>query len=322
VLTPELLWGAVTAVGFLVALVWAIRVHRGLALALGFSALSYAVVSAFPFTPQLYIAERFTYLPSAGACLAAGWVALHIARVARASRSAPALPSAWRERLAPIVFVGLVALLAMRSAIRNADLRTDETMAHAAVKVSMDSPLALRGLGQEAWRAGNVQAARTFLERSLRLDPKRSEPYLLLSLVYGKQGDIEGLIGLARQAAIERRQRKELIHELAGLLWRFGRKGEAEPLFRQVVTDYPDFLPSRLSLGGLLLERGDAREALEHFRAATSLNPQNPQAWLGMVMATLSLGRRAEARAYADRGKGVGLTLPPHVSRALEGGAP
>ena len=99
-----------------------------------------------------------------------------------------------------------------------------------------------------------------------------------------------------------------------------GRKGETESLFRQVVRDHPDFLPSRLALGGLLLDRGDAQEALEHFRAATALDPQSPQAWLGMVMATVTLGRRAEARSYAERGKGVGLTLPPDVARALEGG--
>ena len=144
----------------------------------------------------------------------------------------------------------------------------------------------------------------------------------MLSLVYEKQGDIEGLIGLARQAAVQRPQRKELIHELAGLLWQMGRKEEAEPLFRQVVRDHPTFLPSRLALAGILLDRGDVQGALEHFRAATALNPQSPEAWLGMTMATLTLGRRAEARAYADRGKEVGLKLPPHVARALEGGTP
>ena len=186
----------------------------------------------------------------------------------------------------------------------------------------MDSPLALRGLGQEAFRSGNFQTARTLLERSLRLDSKRSEPYLLLAQVYKRQGDIEGMIGLARQLAVQQPKRRELIHELAGLVWQMGRKGEAEPLFRQVVTDHPTFLPSRLALGGILLDRGDAQEALEHFRAATALNPQSPEAWLGMAMATLTLGRRAEARAYADRGKGVGLKLPPDVSRALEGGTP
>jgi len=231
-------------------------------------------------------------------------------------------PSDSRRRAAAVVFIALVALLGIRSAIRNLDWKTDETMAAAAVRVSMDSPLALRGLGQEAWRAGNVQAARALLERSLRLDPKRSEPYLVLSLVYERQGDVEALIGLARQAAVERRQRKELIQSLAGLLWQMGRREEAEPLFRQVIADYPGFLPSRLALGGILLDKGDAREALDHFRVATELNPESPQAWLGMTMASLALGRPAEARAYADRAKRLGLKLPPDVSRALGGGTP
>jgi tetratricopeptide (TPR) repeat protein len=111
-----------------------------------------------------------------------------------------------------------------------------------------------------------------------------------------------------------------LIHGPAGLPWQAGRRGEAEPLFRQVVTDHQNFLPSRLALAGILLDTGDTWEALEHFRAATTLNPQRPEAWLGMGMASLALGRRAEARAYADRGMGVGLKLPPIVSRVLEGG--
>ncbi len=165
----ELLWGAVTAVGFLVALIWAIRVHRGLALVLAFSALSYAVVSAFPFTPQLYIAERFTYLPSVGACLAAGWVALRLPRALLAPGRASGPPPQSRRRVVAAVFIAVVALLAIRSAIRNLDWRTDESVAHASVKVSMDSPLALRGLGREALREGNVQSARAFLELRTRL---------------------------------------------------------------------------------------------------------------------------------------------------------
>ena len=56
--TPELVWGTVAIVGFIVALIRAIFAHRALAPVLGFTALTYAVVSAFPFTPQLYRAYR------------------------------------------------------------------------------------------------------------------------------------------------------------------------------------------------------------------------------------------------------------------------
>jgi len=337
--TPELLWGAAVAGGFLVAMSWAIFAHRGLSLVLAFTALTYAVVSAFPFTPQLYIAERFTYLPSMGACLAAGWVLLRVSRAAlevgrgRGRLGEPMNPpgppristAGWRvgrERVAASMFIGLLALLAIRSAVRNVDWRTDETVAHAAVRVSMDSPLALRGLGQEELRLGRYETARTLLERSLRLNPKRSEPYVMLAQVYRAQGDSQRLIGLARESAVQLPQRQELIHDLARLLWQMGRKVEPEPLLRQVVKDHPSFLPSRLALGGLLLDRGDANEALEHFRVASTLDSRSSQAWLGMAMAASALGRQAEARAYADRGKAIGLTLPADMSRAVEGATP
>jgi hypothetical protein len=51
----------VAIVGFIVVLIWAIFAHRALALVLGFTAVTYAAVSAFPFTPQLYRAYKKTH---------------------------------------------------------------------------------------------------------------------------------------------------------------------------------------------------------------------------------------------------------------------
>ncbi len=334
----EVLWGGIVIVGLLATLAWAIRAHRGLALALAFIPVTYAVISSFPFTPQLFIAERFAYLPSAGACLAAGWVLLRMGRrVSGAERGhrrplsserealvrpeEPPIPvwmlAGWRGRTVFCILFGLLGVLAMRSAIRNPEWKSLETLFHAALSVSPDSPQALAAFGEREYKRGDYQGALPLLERSLELNPKRPEPYALLADIYIKRGEVERVIALSRQATAELPQRQTgLIHNLAVLLWQAPRVDQAEALFRQIVTRRPDYFPSRVALGRLLLESGRASEALEEFRVASTVTPGSPWGWFGMARASWALGRREEARAYADRGMRL---LPKASSRDREG---
>jgi hypothetical protein len=333
------LWGAGAVLAFAAAFVWARRRHPGLALALGFVPITYAVVSAFPLTPQLVVAERFTYLPSVGACLASGWALCRLAdRLAAPRRPAPSGatgrgPAAarrdpgaadlgparggWVRRGTTAALAALIVVLAARSAVRTLDWRSDVTIARAAVGVDPDSPLALRGLAQEAIRRGDTATARTLLERSLRGDPRRSEPYLLLAELQAARGEAEALAALAAQAARELPRHRTLLHSLGGLLWQVGRRTDAERLFTQIVGDHPTFVPSRLALGGLLLERGAAGAALEEFRVASRLEPTHPLGWLGLARAAEMLGRAAEARTYRERLQALG---PPPTGASA--GAP
>ena len=316
--------GFVCVVALLAALAWACRRDRGLALVLALVPITYAVVSGFPFTPQLYIAERFTYLPSAGACLAAGWGLVRIGRVVAeraASRPGPRVESTlprWHSagvpgRILTIVLAGVILVLGMRTAVRNMDWRNEDTVMVAALAVSADSPLALRRMGDAQYRQGNHEQARALLERSLQLNPRRTEPYLILADIYRKEGDIGALVELSLRAEARLSRHRALLH-LGGLLWQIGRREEAERLVRRVVIVHPDFIDSRLALGGLLLDGRRPEQALEQFRAASTLEPQNGLAWYGMARASAALGRADEARVYADRARSVGL--PPHVPRS------
>jgi Tfp pilus assembly protein PilF len=319
----DALLGVACVIGFVAAFGWALRRHRGLALVLAFIPVTYAVVSGFPFTPQLYMAERFTYLPSAGACLAVGWMFVRIGQsVAGTARAAPgpgsesAIPR-WDAAGAPgralaVVLVGVIAVLTVRTAVRNTDWRNEETLAVAALAVSPNSPLGLRTRGHQEYRRGNYESARLLFEESLKINPWRTDPYVVLGDIYLKQGNPGALLDLAVRAEARIAHRRELLH-LGGLLWQIGRRQDAERLVRQVVTVYPDFVRSRLALGGFLLEGGRPEQALEQFRAASALEPQNGLAWLGMARASAVLGRLEDARLYADRARSAGLpgALPP-----------
>jgi tetratricopeptide (TPR) repeat protein len=313
--------GGVCVAAFLAALAWAYLRDRGLALVLALIPTTYVVVSGFPLTPQLYIAERFTYLPSAGACLAAGWVFVRIGRaVAERARSTPGgevdapMPRWYAAgppgRVLTIVFVGVIAVLGVRSAVRNTDWKSDDTLMLSALAVAPDSPLALRRKGDEQYRLGNFDQARALLERSLELNPRRTEPYLILADIYRKQGDIKALVDLGLRGETHLSRYRALLH-LGGALWQVGRREDAERLVGQVVRVYPDFVDARLTLGGLLLEGKRPEQALEQFRVASTHEPHNGLAWYGMARAANALGRLEDARLYADRARRAGL--PSHV---------
>jgi tetratricopeptide (TPR) repeat protein len=207
--------------------------------------------------------------------------------------------------LLALVFLGIVAALGIRTAVRNPDWRNDDAVTLAAIAVSPDSPLALRRLGHEQFVLKNFDKAREYLERSLELNPRRTEPYVLLAQIYRQQGDVEALVRLGARAETYLARRYQLF-EVAGALWQVGRRAEAERLMKRVVTMHPAFAPARLAFGGLLLEGGQPDAALEEFKTVTMLEPTNGLAWLGMGRAAESLGRAGEARAYFNRAQGLG----------------
>lgn len=77
--------------------------------------------------------------------------------------------------------------------------------------------------------------------------------------------------------------------------------GHREEALAQLLTAieiggaYP---PARVAVGDLLLDRGDARGAVEHYGAAARLDPDSPAAWLGVAKARRALGD-AEAAVAA-----------------------
>jgi Flp pilus assembly protein TadD len=318
---PEVAVGCLVVAIFVAAFVWALRRDRGLALVLAFTAATYALLSGVPFTPQLHIAERFTYLPSAGACLAVGWLFVWVGRKLTGQtasddpRQAPESPvprwifAGTAGRVLGAVFAVVVVLLAARGAVRNTDWRSGDTIAAAALVSSPDSPLALRTLGHEEYRRGNFARARALMERSLKLDPWRADAYVVLAEIHLKDGDTDALVNVATRAEARLPKRRELVL-LGGMLWQAGRREDAERLLRRVETVHPEFVQARLALGGLLLETGRPEGAFDRFRAASVLEPQNGLAWFGMAQAATALGRADEARGYVDRAKSTGLTLP------------
>lgn len=69
---------------------------------------------------------------------------------------------------------------------------------------------------------------------------------------------------------------------------------------RELVGLAPDFMQSHLQLANVLMEHGDANEALEHARRAAEIEPEAPLVIYPLCFALMRAALEAEARAVAE----------------------
>jgi tetratricopeptide (TPR) repeat protein len=91
---------------------------------------------------------------------------------------------------------------------------------------------------------------------------------------------------------------------IADALLALGRTDDAVRTLRTSVTDYPEFAPTRKSLGALLLKQGHTKDALAQYRASADINPFDPEVQAALADLYASVGDTAMAARHA-RYKGI-----------------
>ncbi len=192
-------------------------------------------------------AERLLYLPSAGICLAAGWLLWRW--------------HARRPRAAAAVFGVVLALLAARTWVRNADWRDERRLYAAAVAVAPDSAKAHHNLAAVLQREGDSAAALAHFTRALELYPA----YASAAFGIGHVHATRGADAAARhwfEEALHRDERLTLAHLQLGLLHqRRGAPDAAEAAFHAGLRHAPDDPLLLVNLAAVRLARGDAAGA-------------------------------------------------------------
>jgi aspartyl/asparaginyl beta-hydroxylase (cupin superfamily) len=80
-----------------------------------------------------------------------------------------------------------------------------------------------------------------------------------------------------------------------------GRMDEAEARFRAVLAAAPGHPGALNALGNLALQRGQARDAAEHFAAAAAADPHSPALWINLARARRQLGDDAGERESLEK---------------------
>lgn len=207
--------GMIAAAGLVAAFFWALRARVvALLFALGFFAVSYALVGNLIVPIGVLVAERLMYLPSVGFCAAIAWVGLALSR-----RYVPAGTGGWRRYLPIGVLAVVLALYSGRTFVRNFDWRNHETLYLATTQASPECHAAHFNYGailMEHYRGQPEPMARA-LQHLLKAYEIRQDhfPSLVnLTVLYMESGQLEK----AREMALQGLKVQPKNKKIQGLL--------------------------------------------------------------------------------------------------------
>jgi tetratricopeptide (TPR) repeat protein len=239
------------------------------------------------------MADRYTYLPSIGIFIIAGWGTSEIG-------------TRWRYRgavlgvCAGIVLAGL--LICTRLQVRywqdNFKLFGHSAAATENNFIMHDS------YGGALFEKGQLDEAIAQFREALRINPKYSGAKRNIGIVLLKQGKIDESIKVLTEVVNSKGDQSKA-HNYLGLA--YAKKGEFDTAiqhYKEAIRLKPDYIEAIANLGIALKEQGQITEAIKEWEKALSLKPDEPDIHYNMGLAM------AEQYKYDEAVK--------HFSAALE----
>lgn len=157
------------------------------------------------------------------------------------------------------------------------------TEAETAIGLDPDFPFAHNLRGRLQFQLGNHKEAEKSLKEAIRLDPSDADHFVHLAYVYFNKTKWEDSIQTVEQGLALNPEHVGGLNLRARLLVKLGRTPEASQSFEASMNKDPENSYTHLSMGWAQLEEGDHKRALEHFREAVRLDPNNEAARAGLV---------------------------------------
>jgi tetratricopeptide (TPR) repeat protein len=260
------------------------ELHRRLALLSALFLASYALISNTALLIGVSVAERLMYWPSVFFALAAGLGAAEVHRRVLDTRR-----DSLARTAALTAGVGLLLALGVRSALRNADWRSDERLfeldrAASPQSVHLNTCLAQNYIWHAEHtddmreRAARLSRAAELLDHALSLYSRYPATLELRGGVYAHQGDVATAITYFERALALNPMSHVAQDALATLRGQSQEQSERLARLREQVASAPNDLAPRIELGDALLALSDFDAALEQFQEAARLAPEDPDA--------------------------------------------
>jgi tetratricopeptide (TPR) repeat protein len=267
------------------------RVRWDPAFVLGILLLAVPLVPALPLTSRggAPLAERFLYLPVAGAALIA-------AALLERARTRPRLFVAGAAAVACCIAAGGGWTLA-----RTRDWRDDLTLFSRAVARDPDNAVLNSMYGEALLAAGDFARAEPVLLLATRLDPDLADPWQWLARLYRLTGRTERAREVSAYLIGRAPNNADAYFDL-GLLELEGRDfPAAERAFLAALRVNPYHLRACINLGNIAFESGRTEEAERYWRQALAIEPANALARQNLEIAA---GLRRAAPRPGGRGPG------------------
>jgi tetratricopeptide (TPR) repeat protein len=319
VVDAQFIGGLVVLLGVPAVGWWARRRAPAVAFAMGFMALTFALVSNLLFPIGTIMGERLLYLPSAGFCLLLG-VLLERATTARVRRLVLPLGlvlalyavRTWTRNVVwhdPLVFFSTMVGDAPRSARSHRELGTvlaaagrfDESRREfdRALAIKPGDPATLYNLGNALAQAQQVEEAVDAYRRALAAKPDFAEAMENLGNAESLRGDHESALAWMRRA-LPLRPNSAILHmNIANELFRLGMNEEAHTEYQAALALAPDAPDILINYGAFLYARGQYEAAIAAYQRATTASLS--MAYVGLAASYRARGMLPEARAVQAR---------------------
>ncbi len=270
-----------------------------------FFAIAWLFISLLPVSNIIPIAitkaDRYLYLPSAGFCLAAAWLAMR-------GRRFIAEGTASNKRLLEMgywLMIGVVLLsYGIQTVQRNRDWKDSHTLWTATLETHPDSPIALNNLGLIYAEQGLYDKAIALYQRLLSFHPNQEH----VERVYANMGDAYAGMQQYDEAITHYQQALTVEPEytpaylgLGRASMALGQYGEAERIYglARDIDGQNDAVHTHL--GNLYAMQGKYDQAIKKFEHALRLNPLSVNAANGLGLSYGRKGNTAKALEIYQR---------------------
>jgi Flp pilus assembly protein TadD len=214
-------------------------------------------------------ADRYTYLPSLGLCMAFTWEA--------ASRGAGAKSTLLRAArgVAAAVIIATLSTLTWNQARLWKDTVTLFTRV---ATVDPKNYVAFNLLGSHYLQQGETARAQEFLTRSLSLKPGYLPARYNLALALSRRGERDAAISLFTALILADPNDAESLYNRGNILAEQGKAAEALRDFAAALALQPEEAEIHNRLGAMLADLGHLDEARHHFEEAVRLRPAYDEA--------------------------------------------
>lgn len=244
-------------------------------------------------------ADRYTYLPLIGVCVAVVWEIGSKLQIPKSKSQEN--PKLQRPISAPrkVLFVGILFAAAMlvASSVQLSYWKNTRTLFEHAAAVTRNNYMAVTLLGSLLEKEGNYDEATNYYRSALTFNPGYPEAHFFLGHALDQQGKLAEAIAEYNQALWFKPSQKETHIFLGVALAKQKRYREAAAHYLAALNLDPESAAAHNNLAKILHTEGKLDEAVEHYRAALQFDPTLAQAHNNLGILLLQMGKVAEGAA-------------------------
>ena len=236
------------------------------------------------------MADRYTYLPQIGLCIAIAWGA------SQATRSWPR--RAWACGVASALAVATLMGCAWR---QTSYWRDSETLWNRALDCTEQNHIANYNLGVALCDRGQVDEAIAQYLAALKVRPDYVDARFNLGVALASLGRLDDAVVVYRQVLELEPKFADAHNNLGVVLADLGQTDEAIAHYREALEIEPDLVSAYNNLGNVLANRGLVDEAIAEYRQALKINSDYAEAHNNLGAALLRREAVDEAIVHFEK---------------------